>query len=74
MGLTERLKSKVLLRKSNTCESCGNDFSCEIALKGCWCSEVKVSDQTREHLRENFKLCLCRNCLASIEAQVSENK
>lgn len=73
MKLRERLNKLVLLRKLNNCENCRNDFSCEIGLKGCWCSEIKISDETREYLRQKYKSCLCRTCLETIEAEVSQN-
>lgn len=58
-----------VLRKAQTCESCGADFACEISLgKGCWCGEVKLSDATRQELRAKFRRCLCRSCLESFEA------
>jgi hypothetical protein len=71
MSWRERLNNLVLLRKSQNCESCGRIFACEIGLKGCWCSSVPISDKTREYLRQNYKLCLCRRCLETIEAQNS---
>ena len=72
MSWRERLNKLVLLRKSQNCESCKTDFACEIGLKGCWCSQVKVSDKTREYLRQNYKLCLCRGCLENAETQISQ--
>jgi hypothetical protein len=45
------------------CESCGQPFSCGLSLKGCWCSEVSLTAETRVELRERFKDCLCRDCL-----------
>ena len=74
MNWRERLKLKnlVILRKSQNCESCGENFACEITIKGCWCSQVKVSPQTREYLRQQYKLCLCRQCLVKIEEQISQ--
>lgn len=72
MSLRERINNFVILRKSNNCESCGNDFACEIGVKGCWCSQIKISDETKKYLRQNFKLCLCRGCLERIEADISQ--
>jgi hypothetical protein len=48
-----------------TCDSCGKEFSCGMSLKGCWCSEVKLTDETRAELKKRFSDCLCRECLVS---------
>jgi len=45
------------------CEACGNDFTCGVSLKGCWCSEVQVSNEARAAMRDRYKDCLCRDCL-----------
>jgi cysteine-rich CWC protein len=59
-----------VLRKTQACEACGESFACEISLgKGCWCGEVKLSENTREELRANYSACLCRACLEKAEAR-----
>lgn len=45
------------------CESCGEDFTCGANAEKCWCFEVKLSDKTLKDFRENYKNCLCPNCL-----------
>ena len=50
-------------KKPSVCESCGEEFICGATLKGCWCMEIKLSEETRQKLKENFRSCLCRNCL-----------
>lgn len=50
-------------KEPSTCESCGENFICGATLKGCWCFEVKLTDEDREELKSKFKKCLCRNCL-----------
>ena len=43
------------------------------ALKGCWCVEIKLSEETRRKLKENFRACLCRNCLENfVSAEVEK--
>jgi hypothetical protein len=63
-------------RKPTVCESCGAEFGCGAMLAGCWCSELKLSDETRAKLRARFGDCLCRACLeqfaASDDAQSRE--
>jgi hypothetical protein len=56
------------LTRHRQCESCGNDFSCA-GLLGCWCSEIKLSDQTRAELKSRFKDCLCSDCLNAFAAR-----
>ena len=46
-----------------TCEACGNPFTCGAKLSGCWCSEIKLSDETRAELKTSYRNCLCRECL-----------
>ena len=56
-----------VLRRSQACEACGETFTCEISLgKGCWCGEIKLSDETRQELRAKYKKCLCRACLEKV--------
>ncbi len=51
------------LRKPLRCDACGNDFICGAGLTGCWCMEIKLDAPTRAKMREQFRDCLCRNCL-----------
>jgi hypothetical protein len=50
-----------------TCEACGKPFTCGATLKGCWCSEIKLSDETRAELKSSYRNCLCRECLEKLE-------
>lgn len=47
----------------SVCESCGEEFTCGATLKGCWCMNVELTDETREKLKSEFKNCLCKKCL-----------
>ncbi len=51
------------LERRLRCEACGNEFMCGASLRGCWCSEVKLSDEQRARLRSLYSDCLCRDCL-----------
>jgi hypothetical protein len=67
-------KSKLLdilptVRRPQQCESCGQPFVCELGIKGCWCGEVQVSEQTRQMVRSKYKNCLCRSCLEKAELE-----
>ena len=50
-----------------TCEACGKPFTCGATLTGCWCSEIKLSDETRTDLQASYRNCLCRECLEKLE-------
>ena len=50
------------------CESCGNEFICGATIRGCWCTDIKLTDETRKDLRSEFKNCLCRDCLEKYAA------
>jgi len=70
MGLAQQLNS-LTWKRPQTCESCGAEFKCEIGLNGCWCTQVKLSDDAREILKSKYKSCLCRRCLEKTEAAVT---
>jgi hypothetical protein len=53
-------------RAAAVCESCGHPFTCGATLKGCWCSEIKLSDETRAQLKSSYRNCLCRDCLEKL--------
>ena len=50
-------------RGPSACESCGAESVCGATLAGCWCSEIKLSEETRAELRARYQRCLCRACL-----------
>jgi hypothetical protein len=51
----------------SVCESCGNEFRCGATIRGCWCTEVKLTDEVRTDLRSKFNDCLCRECLEKLQ-------
>jgi hypothetical protein len=55
-------------REPQVCEACRETFVCGFSLKGCWCSQVKLSSATRAQLQEKYHRCLCRSCLEKAEA------
>jgi hypothetical protein len=57
------------LTRERVCESCGSEFSCGASLRGCWCSEIDLSDETRTELRGLYRDCLCRACLEKLSAK-----
>jgi len=54
------------LTRQKICEACGNEFSCGASLRGCWCSEIDLNDETRVDLKTQYRDCLCRDCLSSV--------
>lgn len=46
----------------NSCPRCGRPFIC-YEDDTCWCQDVKVHPQTQAALRQEFRGCLCQNCL-----------
>jgi hypothetical protein len=55
-----------VLREPSVCEACGGPFTCGAKLSGCWCSEIKLSDETRSELKSRYSSCLCRQCLEKV--------
>jgi hypothetical protein len=53
-------------RAPRECEACGNPFICGASLRGCWCLQIRLSEEARRQLRERFKRCLCSECLMKI--------
>jgi hypothetical protein len=59
-------------REPETCEACGRSFNCGATLRGCWCTQVKLSERVREQLRGRYQHCLCRECLERFAAEDEE--
>jgi hypothetical protein len=59
-------------REPSTCEPAANLFKCGAKLTGCWCAEVKLSEQVRAELRAKYRGCLCRQCLEKFEAAAQQ--
>lgn len=51
------------------CPACGEKFECGATIKGCWCSEVKLSEAAREEMKAKYKGCVCRACLERFAAK-----
>lgn len=47
----------------SVCEECGEEFTCGATVMGCWCTELKLTDEARAKLKSKYQKCLCRNCL-----------
>ena len=53
-------------REPAVCDACGGPFTCGAKLSGCWCSAIKLSEETRAELKGRYPNCLCRECLEQI--------
>lgn len=49
--------------ETKTCEACGKDFACGANIEKCWCFEIDLRAETLAKLQDNFKSCLCKDCL-----------
>jgi len=75
--MTTRLKRLAAVistrwREPSTCEACGSQFTCGATLAGCWCSEIKLSDEQRAELKDRYRTCLCGECLRAIASGSGE--
>ena len=76
MALIKKLVSSLpALRRNQLCPACQEPFACELSLaKGCWCSELELSEETRQKLSERFSGCFCRSCLGKNREILSEGR
>jgi len=51
------------------CESCGKEFSCGANVGKCWCFEAELKAEILMELREDFKNCLCAECLRKLQIE-----
>jgi hypothetical protein len=59
--------------EAKVCAACGGQFSCAARAAGCWCEEVKLTNQALNELRGRFADCLCPRCLSAASAQRVRN-
>ncbi len=45
------------------CPRCGKPFIC-YKDENCWCHDLRVHPKTRESIKQEFKGCLCKECLS----------
>lgn len=56
-----------ILKEASVCEACGGEFVCGASMRGCWCTEIKLTDEMRADLKSKYKGCLCRKCLEELQ-------
>jgi hypothetical protein len=72
--LTESIeKAAETIPQKMICESCGEEFSCGVNVGNCWCFAVELKGEILTQLRENFKDCLCENCLRKLATNNTNN-
>ena len=62
-AIRNTFQSQAAIAPNATCPACGQRFACGATLRGCWCSEIRLTDAAREELKQLYSGCLCRNCL-----------
>lgn len=62
------------ISEKSICESCGKEFHCGANVGKCWCFDVELKAETLAELREDFKSCLCENCLLKRNSKVNFGK
>lgn len=61
--------------ESKECGNCSGQFECKPEnIAECECSEVKLSEEAKKKLAEDFKDCVCSGCLRSIARQFENDK
>jgi hypothetical protein len=48
------------------CESCAKEFVCGVKKGNCWCFNLEIKPEVLANLREEFKSCLCQDCLNKV--------
>lgn len=48
---------------TSKCPRCGSSFIC-YKDESCWCTKLRVHPKTRESIKQEFRGCLCKNCLS----------
>jgi hypothetical protein len=61
-------------QKKSVCQLCGKEFSCGAETGECWCFEINTDSEFLAELSENYKNCLCRECLVQRAKNFSEPK
>ena len=45
------------------CSKCSKEFECGASVGKCWCMDFYIDPEVLNKLKEDFKDCLCPNCL-----------
>jgi len=67
--LRNAFRPQAAIAPNATCPACGRRFACGASLRGCWCSQIQLSDAARAELRHRYTGCLCRACLERATAK-----
>ena len=50
------------------CPRCGRSFIC-YKDETCWCQDLRLHQKTRESLKQEYKGCLCKDCISFFAGQ-----
>ncbi len=57
------------------CPECRIEFDCKHnKIVECHCSGVSLNEETLKYIKENYKDCLCNNCLHEVVGLFSKEK
>lgn len=64
--MVQNISSNHSMKKTlKQCPRCKATFEC-MHSKGCWCSKYSLTEELNSYLKENYKDCLCENCLKEL--------
>jgi hypothetical protein len=61
--MSEQTTEKIPRTEGIRCESCGEKFACGAKKENCWCFAVEITPETLAKLNQQFRHCLCPQCL-----------
>jgi dihydroneopterin aldolase len=70
-GHIDKVSVELKRKRKNTtervlkCSKCDTEFTCKPQGE-CWCNNYKLTTKQLEELKENYKDCLCEECMISI--------
>jgi hypothetical protein len=64
----------VIKSQNKICQRCAKHFECNANnIAACECSRVSLNEKELKFIKENFKDCICANCLMEIQNQALNN-
>jgi len=57
-----------ITERDMVCEKCGKIFTCfRNDVQNCWCNSITLKKEKELEIKNQFKDCLCRECLTLYE-------
>ena len=64
----------MLKHEEKYCPCCNATFECKVgSILLCQCSKVKLTEQERDYVREQYEDCLCFNCINKLKNDYHQN-